>query len=252
MAHMMRVGACLLLLAAGAATLRGSVFGFSAAGLPLFNSSALQPIDLSAFCLLLVLVSAAIMPLFRPSRTWRTVQLVLDVAVLGYWNGFFLSTARMVGWAGSGLPGSLLELAAALLMLAMAFLYPVFGRPGHYCLNVCPFGAVQDLAGRIPARKWKLSPALVRHLTTFRRLLWAALMLALWCGAFGRWMDWELFAAFAWMAVPPLVTILAVIFIVISAFVPRAYCRFVCPTGTLLKLSEASQPTTTPPNHRTT
>jgi polyferredoxin len=105
---------------------------------------------------------------------------------------------------------------------------------------VCPFGAAQELASRIPARKLRLPPALVRHLVTFRRILWAALMLALWCRAFDRWMEWELFGAFAWRAVHPVILVLALLFVILSVFVPRAYCRFVCPTGTLFKLSEAN------------
>ena len=157
----------------------------------------------------------------------------------------------MVGWAASGLPSALPELLAAILLLAMAFAYPVFGRPGHYCLNVCPFGAAQELASRIPARKLRLPPALVRHLVTFRRILWAALMLALWCGAWSRWTEWELFGALSFLAVPPLVVAFALAFVVLSVFVPRAYCRFVCPTGTLFKLSESNQPEQSqPPNHQ--
>ena len=96
-------------------------------------------------------------------------------------------------------------------------------------------------------RKWSLSPAAIRALTEFRRTLWAVLMLAAWCSASARWMGWELFGAFAWRAVPPLVVALAAVFLVLAVFTPRPYCRFVCPTGTLLKLAEANQPETNNP-----
>ena len=255
-AHCLRVAACLLLVAAGAVAQRGRVLGRDlrpaqdaairaesrpavAAAPDVSPRLALSPAKGAA---LAVLLAAAIMPLCTKSRRWRIVQLVLDIAVLGVWNGLFLSTARLVGWAGAGLPRAPADLAAALLLLAMAFLYPVFGRASHYCLHVCPFGAAQELAGRLPVRKGRIPPALVRRLTTLRRALWTALMLALWCGAWGRWMEWELFGAFAWRAVPPLVVALAVVFVLLSAFVPRAYCRFVCPTGTLIKISESNQP----------
>ena len=253
-AHGLRVVACLLLVAAGAAAQRGRVLGrdlrpapeaivraesrsAEVAGPRGSPRLAFTPAKGAA---LAVLLTAAVVPLCTKSRRWRTVQLALDVAVLGVWNGLFLSTARLVGWAGAGLPRAPADLAAALLLLAMAFLYPVFGRASHYCLHVCPFGAAQDLAGRLPVRKGRIPPALARGLTELRRMLWAALMLALWCGAWGRWMEWELFGAFAWRAVPPLVVALAVVFVVLSAFVPRAYCRFVCPTGTLFKIAESN------------
>ncbi len=250
----MRLVACLLLLAAGAVVQRGRILGRDLHPGPdatvraesrtaISHSPDASPrlvFPSSKVAALAVLLAAAVVPLCTKSRRWRTVQLALDVAVLGVWNGLFLSTARLVGWAGSGLPHALPDLAAALLLLAMAFLYPVFGRASHYCLYACPFGAAQELAGRLPVRKGRLSPSLVRCLTTLRRGLWAVLMLALWCGAWGRWMEWELFGAFAWRAVPPIIVALAVVFIVLSAFVPRAYCRFVCPTGTLIKMAEAN------------
>lgn len=188
----------------------------------------------------LVILAAAVVPLVTRSRKVRTVLLAFDIAVLGLWNGLFLSHARLIGWAGSGLRGTWADVGASLLLLAMAFLYPLFGRPQHYCLQVCPFGAAQELAGRIPARKWRLSPRLVRALTAFRRLLWAALMLALWTGIWADWLDWELFAAFAWRAAPPLLLALAVAVLILAIFVPRPYCRFACPTGTLFKLAESN------------
>ena len=134
---------------------------------------------------------------------------------------------------------SRLPSAAAVLMLAMAFLYPLFGRASHYCGNVCPFGALQALFSRLPVPRLRLAPGLVRALSALRRVLWAAIMLALWCGLAVPWTGWELFGAFAWQAVPPLVTALAVVAVALSAFVPRAYCRFLCPTGTLLKIAES-------------
>ncbi len=190
---------------------------------------------------LAVILAAAILPLVTGSRVARTVLLFLDIAVLGLWSGLFLSTARLVGWAGAGLPREAVGFAGAVALLAMAFLYPLFGRRSHYCLNVCPFGAAQELAGRIPARKWRLPPRLVRALTAFRRLLWGGLMLLLWTVPCASWLDWELFSAFAWRAAPPLALALAAVFLILSIFVPRPYCRFVCPTGTLFKLAESNQ-----------
>lgn len=255
-AHLMRLTACLLMLAAGAAARRGRVLGVDLASAAPGADSGLRLLP-STFGIrrwtwtletnlatVAVLLLAAVVPLVAKSRRWRTVQLWLDVAVLGFWSGSFLSTARLLGWAGSGLPGGVFEWTIALLLLSTAFLHPVFGRASHYCLWVCPFGAAQELASRLPVRKWRLSAALVRRLTAFRRALWAALMLALWCGAWSRWTEWELFGAFSFLAVPPLVVAFALVFVALSVFVPRAYCRFVCPTGTLFKIAESNHPAT--------
>ena len=189
----------------------------------------------------LVILAAAVIPLVTRSRKVRTILLALDIVVLGLWNGLFLSHARLIGWVGAGLHGTWADVGAALLLVAMAFLYPLFGRPQHYCLQVCPFGAAQEFAGRIPVRKWCLSPRLMRALTELRRLLWGALMLSLWVGLWAGWLDWELFAAFAFRAAPPLLLALAVAVLILAIFVPRPYCRFACPTGTLFKLAEATE-----------
>ena len=187
---------------------------------------------------LVVLLLAATVPLVSNSRRLRTVQLGLDVAVLGVWSGTFLSTARLLGWARSGLPRAPAEQAAAALLLATAFLWPaLFGRRSHYCLNVCPFGAAQQLAARLPTPKWTPPPMLLRALSIFRIALWIALMALLVCGLSSRWLGWELFGAFAWRAAPPLVLAFAALFVALSAFVPRPYCRFVCPTGVLLGIA---------------
>ncbi|MBR6023306.1 MAG: 4Fe-4S binding protein, partial [Kiritimatiellae bacterium] len=246
-AHLLRLAACLLMLAAAAVAGTGRVFGHALspalrASQPNPTALFFRPVDLPTAAALLVLLLAATVPLFAKSRIWRTIQLVLDVAVLGLWSGLYLSLSRLVGWSGASLPDDAAHSAAALLMLSMAFLYPLFGRPSHYCLHACPFGAAQELAGLLPLPKWHLPQPLVRALVFFRRALWAALMLALWCGPFSAWTGWELFGAFAWRAVPPLLAALALVFVVLAAFVPRPYCRFVCPTGTLFKLAETNHP----------
>ena len=177
-AHLLRIAACLLMLAAAAVAQHGRILGREmgpaaavvAAAAPVAEPGLrLLPRDFELrlstlrpnLAILAVLLLAAVVPLFTKSRRWRTVQLWLDVAVLGLWTGSFLSTARLVGWAGSGLPGGVFEWTHALLLLSMALLYPVFGRPSHYCLHVCPFGAAQELAGRLPVRKRTLPPRLV-------------------------------------------------------------------------------------------
>ena len=190
---------------------------------------------------LAVLAAAALLPLFPRTRGrgWRAALLALDVAVLGVWNGLFLSLDRLVGWTANGLPGAPADAAAALLMLAMAFLFPLFGRASHYCLWACPFGALQELAARIPAPRPRIGAGLAKALGGVRVGIWGAIMLSLWCGLAAPWTGWELFGAFAWRAVPGLVTALAAAAVGVSVFVPRAYCRFLCPTGTLFKAAEA-------------
>ena len=81
-----------------------------------------------------------------------------------------------------------------------------------------------------------MSPTLIRRLNFFRELLFAVLMVLMATGVFAEWADYELFTAFAFQSASIVVIVLAVVFVVLSVFVPRPYCRFVCPTGSLFKL----------------
>lgn len=188
---------------------------------------------------LTVVTCAAVLPLFIRSRVYRVVQQVADVAVLGLWCGSFVSYVTMVGTLahGSGL-GLGLVVAA---MLVVAFLWPLLGRKSHYCQWVCPLGAAQELAGMCSSRKWRLSARTLQWLTWLRRGLWAVLMLLLWTGVWLGWMDYELFAAFMVSEAPLWMLIVATAFLLLSVWVPRPYCRFICPTGTLLKISQSDK-----------
>lgn len=183
---------------------------------------------------LIVVLLAAIVPLFYRNRRWRTVQLVLNVGILGLWCGTFLSWATFLNFAANGI--DVLAALVPVVMLITAFVYPLFGKRQFYCTHVCPFGSLQELAGRTNSRKWKMSPTLIRRLNFFRELLFAVLMVLMATGVFAEWVDYELFTAFVFQSASIIVIVLAVVFVVLSVFVPRPYCRFVCPTGALFKL----------------
>ena len=53
-------------------------------------------------------------------------------------------------------------------------------------------------------------------------------------------MDYELFVAFIFQSATWIVMMMAVVFILLSFFVPRPYCRFVCPMGSFFKLSSTT------------
>ena len=188
---------------------------------------------------LFVVLLAAVVPLFVKNKTYRLVQLILNVLVLGFWCGTFLSYTSFLAYCSNGM--NVVMLVVPLVMLITAFVYPLFGKKSYYCTNVCPFGSMQELTGRCVSYKVKISPATIKRLDTFRQYLWAALMLCLWTGVWFGWIDYEPFSAFIVQSASWIVIAVAVSFIVLSAVVNRPYCRFVCPTGTLLKLSQSNK-----------
>lgn len=191
---------------------------------------------LSGIAALIVALLGAMVPLFNNSRRWHYVQLSLNVVVLGLWTGTFVSYALLVRLFSGGVSlGAIAGLAAPLVVVAVALLYPLFGMSGHYCAHICPFGSAQELAGKLTQRKPRISPRTLKILNTFRMMLWGVLMLLMLTGVSMAWMDYELFTAFLFSSASIWVTIVAVAFIIVSIWVPRPYCRFVCPTGVLIR-----------------
>ena len=185
---------------------------------------------------LIVVLMGAVVPLFVKNRRWHYVQLVLNVIVLGLWTGTFVSYTLLMRLFSGGISlATLATLAAPLLMVVVAMLYPLAGRPGHYCAHMCPFGSAQELAGKLTRRKPRISPHLNRALNMFRNVLWGVLMVLMLTATWTAWMDYELFTAFLYSSASVWVIVLAVLFLVLSVWVPRPYCRFVCPTGSLLR-----------------
>lgn len=198
--------------------------------------------SLKTVCAMAVILMACIVPLFVRSRRYRTVQLILNVVVLGLWSGTFLSYSLMVNTLSNMIDGGIttggITLIMTLLLVIPAFIYPLFGRKRHYCSYVCPMGSLQELAGKCVRRKQSVNPRLMRRLNMLREVLWAVLMLLMWSGVWFDWMNYELFVAFIFSQASPVLIAVAVMFVILSCFVPRPYCHFVCPTGTLMKRAE--------------
>ena len=194
---------------------------------------------LGSIVALIAVLLGAVVPLFTNNRRLHLVQLVVNVVVLGLWTGTFVSYTLFLRLFAGGVSLSAIgTLAAPLLMLIVALLYPLAGRSGHYCAHVCPFGSAQELAGKLSRRKLRITPRVLRVLTALRNLLWGVLMALLLTGTCTAWIDYELFTAFIYSSASVWVIVLAMLFLVLSVWVPRPYCRFVCPTGALVKSIE--------------
>lgn len=188
---------------------------------------------------LAVVLMAAILPIFVKNRKYRLCQLVLNVVVLGFWCGTFLSYTFLIGTVAHGL--NVLGFIIPTIMLITAFIYPLFGKKSYYCTNVCPFGSLQQLAGTCVKYKVKMKPTVLHRLDLFRQLVWVVLMLCIWGGVWSEWTDYEPFSAFIFESASWVVFTLAGVFLLLSLIVTRPYCRFVCPMGTLLKISQSSK-----------
>ena len=204
------------------------------------ENSFWSSLDISAKAIagLIVALMAAIIPLFVKNPRYRIFQQVLNIAVLGFWCGTFLNYTALIGYMSNGI--NIATMLVPVILLITAFIYPLFGKKSYYCANICPFGALQELAGKCVKYKIPMSAKTVKRLDVMRQILWAVLMLCLWTGLWFDWIDYEPFSAFVVQSASWVVIAIALVFVALSTIVMRPYCRFVCPTGTLMKFSQTT------------
>ncbi len=193
-----------------------------------------KELSFKTICAIVVILLGCIIPTFFKGSRYRLYQLILNVVVLGFWSGSFISYSLLINYLSNGV--NLWVSIVPILLIITAFILPLFSKRGHYCGWICPFGSLQEIAGRCVKRKWAISARTITFLNYFRNVLWAVLIVIMFCGVTFNWMDYEPFSAFLFQQASPIVIIIAVVFIVLSFFITRPYCRFVCPTGTLFHM----------------
>ncbi|MBS1369550.1 MAG: 4Fe-4S binding protein [Lentisphaeria bacterium] len=167
---------------------------------------------------------------FRPAAGKRRIfRLALNVGVLGIWAHSYLSFAQAAGWMRTAplwTPSVPLLLFAAVLLLALA------RGKNFYCSGVCPYGCAQELAAKI-GRKYEFPvlPVKFRWGPYIRRAVLGIAVLALICGV--PFLPYEPFSVFqlqgGWLILVP-----AAVFLAVSFFIPRLWCRWFCGLGALL------------------
>ena len=73
-------------------------------------------------CGVIVVLMAAIVPLFIRSPRYRLIQMLLNVVILGFWCGTFLSYLLLVNYVSNGI--RIWSSILPLLMLNIIFAYP--------------------------------------------------------------------------------------------------------------------------------
>lgn len=187
---------------------------------------------------IIIIIAGGVIPFFTKDKRYRNLQLLLNVLLLGFWGGTFISYSLMTSYATNGITKVILIPTG--LMLIAAFIYPFFGKKDYYCLWMCPYGSAQELLGKCIKFKIRMTPRIIKYLNYFRQALWFVLMWLLWTGLWFDWMGYEPFAAFFFTDASVVTLCIAGAFLILSLFIQRPYCRFVCPTGSLFKYAEGS------------
>jgi len=199
---------------------------------PLPRATALEYVDVAVLAGALAL--AAYLALRRRSRRGLFILTLFSLAYFGFWRrgcicsvGSVQNVALALFEPGYVLPASVLAFFVLPLAFALAF-----GRV--FCAGVCPLGAIQDV---VLVRPIQL-PAWLEHalgLAPYAYLGLAVLLAA--TDVMFPICQYDPFVAFFRRSGEETLLVLGASFLVISLFVGRPYCRFLCPYGVLLRLA---------------
>jgi ferredoxin len=192
------------------------------------------------------LAAASWLSLKRRSRHGVVVLSLVSLAYFGFWKRGCVCAIGSIqnvalGLADPGYAVPLTVIAFFTLPLAVAL---VWGR--GFCAGVCPHGAIQDLLLIKPLKV----PAWLDEM--LRIVPWVYLALALLFAATGSLFiicQFDPFVGIFRMAAPRCMFLTGAALLLLSMFVGRPYCRYLCPYGALLGVASRFskwRPTVTP------
>ncbi|MBR7176320.1 MAG: 4Fe-4S binding protein [Bacteroidales bacterium] len=203
-------------------------------------------------CVLIVTILATIC-FFMPKRkkfknsesrglgdlvTLRRIILLLSIAILGFWTNSLLSLSLFCNWLTNGV--SLAIQLPLLIVAALSIILPLVTKKSFYCQYLCPFGAAQEFVGLIKSNDKSLKFSSIKAIiykvfSVLRKVILLSLLIIF---ALGVGLDLsvvEPFPIFNYQSIGFGVAIFAAIILILSIFIKKPWCNYLCPTGTLLE-----------------
>ncbi len=130
------------------------------------------------------------------------------------------------------------------LLILFAFL---FGRA--FCGNICPFGFVQELLGKISKKKLHIAPKNDRVLRYFKYVVLALITIMAWITATIWISPYDPWTAFAHIWSEELFAengigfVILLVIVGLSIFIDRFFCKYLCPAGGVYGVISKISPT---------
>ena len=166
---------------------------------------------------------------------WRQWFQWVVIGYVGFWNGDLLAQSLFAGWAGAGVGWRLAPGLA--LLAASAFALPWLTKRPLYCHQICPHGAAQEIISRHTPSRWRVAvPAAVdRGLRWLPGGLLAFVLIVVMLPVDFDLAGLEPFDAYLVRSAGVATIGVAVAGLIAAMVVPKAYCKYGCPTGALLE-----------------
>lgn len=185
------------------------------------------------FYISILLLIYSLISFFIPGATakFRIYHMTLMAVFLGFLGGYALS---IESFKNSFMTGSASTFTIILFVLAVVI--PLFTGRNFYCSHVCPFGAIQELAGKVPLKKQTVTAKVLKIMTLVKKLILLAVFVMLSLKITGDYTRIEPFSAFQFNAAGISALIIAGTMLIFSLFVSKPWCRLFCPTGTIFNI----------------
>ena len=182
-----------------------------------------------------VLLSSITLAYFKPKwlLRYRSILQILVIGVFGFWLNHLITLNQIMAWTSGGFNWH--AQLFILVVFLMAIGLPILFGKAFYCSWICPYGAAQELCGKISPNKISIPQSVIKILNYSREALFFIIMIILWLGFILDLSMVEPFAAFSITKAGTFTLALAGIFLVVSLIVPKAWCNYFCPTGYLLE-----------------
>jgi Na+-translocating ferredoxin:NAD+ oxidoreductase RnfG subunit len=189
--------------------------------------------DVGTIAVLLLLALASRLRWFH-HRLLRRAWLLAVVMVIGLWAGNLMSLALVAGWSAEGIAWRLAPGLSAIAIVAMCT--PALTKSNVYCNHLCPHGAIQQLIKPSARSRLRIHPSsrATKWLTRIPAVILVVAYLALISFPRIDLSAWEPFHAYLFRIAGGGAFILAGASLIVAAVIPMGYCRFGCPTGSLL------------------
>lgn len=177
--------------------------------------------------------------------TLRRITLLLSIAILGFWTNSLLSLSLFCNWLTNGV--SLAIQLPLLIIAALSIILPLVTKKSFYCQYLCPFGAAQEFVGLIKSndkglkakdesqKSSSIKAIIYKVFSVLRKVTLLSLLIIF---ALGVGLDLsvvEPFPIFNYQSIGFGVAIFAAVILILSIFVKKPWCNYLCPTGTLLE-----------------
>ncbi|MGJ8724924.1 MAG: FMN-binding protein [Roseibacillus sp.] len=176
---------------------------------------------------------------WKGAKKLRWATDLAAILVGGIWLGVMVGMGSLVGWSRGELPWS--NFPGLVLLAAVALMIPVATGKNTYCAKLCAHGAAQGILFRLTKWRWVPSSRWHKRLKMVPVVTLIAVFLL---AAGGLRFDFSSVEPFDVWSVGIYALVPVVIFsvgLVASLFIPKAYCKYGCPTGYLLDHLAASR-----------